>query len=255
MTAAKRAKASGSGHCVDESAYRTDPRVTRALAARLYDIDAHYPRYRTVDVGAGDGVIGKTLMDVGFLDVMGIEIREDLSAQALEHFPTVTVDFLASGRFEDVGLRAPQLVVMNPPRKEGLQFVRRALDWAKDDRATYPYARHKTVVALFSTHWMVSRERVAFHREHPAAIWFLPERPSFLGNGKFDSCEYAWFVWSTHPMIVPGTWEMLTMEPKPKRTYKAPPPLPNVDVDLEGVEMEGETWHAGRLMSSVGAST
>ena len=50
---------------------------------------------------------------------------------------------------------------------------------------------------LLRLSFLESKGRVKFHQDFPADVYVLAKRPSFTGDGKADSCAYAWFVWRT----------------------------------------------------------
>ena len=41
-----------------------------------------------------------------------------------------------------------------------------------------------------------ARRRGLFELYPPEAIYVIPERPSFTGDGEVDACDYGLFVWS-----------------------------------------------------------
>lgn len=233
MSSAGRSARSGTGHerHADDS-YRTEERVVDALVDWMLDVWPAFAAYPTCDAGAGDGSIGGQLIKRGFVDVFGVEKRVDLANKALEVMPTHCEDFLVQARGEGLQVLPPtSLVVMNPPYSLAMEFVQAALELVEQARARDHFP---TVAALLRLNWLGSNARAQFHREHPAAIGVLPQRPSFTPDGRTDSTEYAWFIWSGHPELSGGTWRMLSLAPRPPKTPKAREPLPDIDI------MQGE---------------
>ncbi|MEO6575502.1 MAG: hypothetical protein ABIP89_16760, partial [Polyangiaceae bacterium] len=77
------------------------------------------------------------------------------------------------------------LVISNPPFSLAQAFVQKSLDLAKPTRAT--------VAVLLRLAFLESKKRAKFHADNPSDVFVLTERPSFTGDGKSDSCAYAWF--------------------------------------------------------------
>lgn len=75
------------------------------------------------------------------------------------------------------------VVITNPPYSQALEFVQGAM------------GDGKIVVMLLRLNWLASQKRNQFLRDNPPSVYVLPRRPCFTGDGKTDSCDYAWFVW------------------------------------------------------------
>jgi hypothetical protein len=95
------------------------------------------------------------------------------------------------------------LAVFNPPFENSEAFVRRALEWLREDP-------RRTVAALLrltflepTTNKRNKRKLAAglvgrgqIHREKPADFYVLPSRPHFRADMKgTDSATCAWFIW------------------------------------------------------------
>lgn len=93
-------------------------------------------------------------------------------------------------------------IITNPPFYLAEEFVRKALRCADH------------VAMLLRLAFLESRKREQFHVEHPADVYVLSRRPSFLANGATDSCAYGWFVWGPDRG---GRWQILRT-PETKRT-------------------------------------
>lgn len=49
---------------------------------------------------------------------------------------------------------------------------------------------------LLRLNWLAGSKRARWLRgREPDAVFVLPERPSFTGDGKTDATDYAWFIW------------------------------------------------------------
>lgn len=191
--------------------FPTPPWVTRVLLREL----GEPLRGRTVlECTAGDGAIVNVLHESGAI------------VDAVELDPERAQTVLASGRAREVVCgsfleaattnqlvatrRAPwpyDFVISNPPYSEvletgalhdlALDVVRRAMLFAP------------TVVMLLRLGWAGAQQRFAFHRDHPADLIVLSNRPRFAGRGN-DSAEYAWWIWRKGATI--GTWRVAFSE-------------------------------------------
>jgi len=97
-----------------------------------------------------------------------------------------------------LGSQCFDVCLTNPPFSLSLLFAAQALRDAK------------AVALLLRLCWLSGKEdRRGFLKEHPPAVWLLPNRPTFTGDGKTDSQEYAWFCWGcggdpgTHHQLEP----------------------------------------------------
>lgn len=205
----------------DESDFYPTPHwVTRAILPHLP------PFWRVLDPCAGDGAMldaigesrvehrgGIRFSDINGVSLRGFELHEERAAAAVRKgYQVDRRDSLSTvidwGPFD--------LAILNPPYSLAEDFVRRAIFEAKPQRAT--------VAALLRLGFLESRERVAFHREHPADVFIFASRPSFIDpqawrpcprciggtkpreekctrcagktqiKGGSDSTAYAWFV-------------------------------------------------------------
>ena len=80
---------------------------------------------------------------------------------------------------------APRLIITNPPFRRALPFV---------DRALREVAPGGVVAMLLRIGFIEGKDRRAFHDAHPADLYVLSRRPSFIGTGS-DTAAYAWWVW------------------------------------------------------------
>lgn len=167
----------------------------------------HIGRPRTtLDLGCGDGSIGKALRVKwgSGVTIDGFELDEKRAAVARE---SLAFDDIHEGTEGDVlalvtdNFNGADCVISNPPYSHAEAFARQAL------RLVRPGG---VVAFLLRLGWLASQSRVQFHREHPSDVFVLPRRPSFTGNGKSDSADYAWFVWG---LGRGGRWSALQVLP------------------------------------------
>jgi hypothetical protein len=95
-----------------------------------------------------------------------------------------------------------RVIIQNPPFSKAEEFVREGIkhvyaDMPGDELPIIRRAEeaNRACAVLLRLAFLESKKRIAFHREFPADVYPLAHRPSFTGNGKHDSCAYAWFVW------------------------------------------------------------
>ena len=83
--------------------------------------------------------------------------------------------------------------ITNPGFYLALEFLKKSLVEAD------------SVAFLLRLNFLGSQKRRAFWQQHPVkTLLVLSERPSFTVNGKTDSTEYAWFIWSSR--VPPGVF-------------------------------------------------
>ena len=121
-------------------------------------------------------------------------------------------------------------IITNPPYSRALEAVEMCVEWVETCKHHKNFIPQAAVLLRLS--FLASLERASFHRKHPADVFVLARRPSFLTSeqkkqlhaealeswraggeaGKrpsppgTDSCEYAWFVWG----LDGGRWQVLT---------------------------------------------
>lgn len=96
---------------------------------------------------------------------------------------------------------AVDLIITNPPFALAMEFLKLALEES---------GGRGEVAFLLRLAFLEGQARAAFHRAHPSDVYVLPKRPSFTGDGKSDSCAYAWFVFGPGRG---GRWSVLDCEP------------------------------------------
>lgn len=195
MSATGRSEAAGTGHVRDrDDWYRTPDWCTHAILP-------HLPlEGRTVlDPCAGDGAILNAArswtrnrrVNVGLL---GFEMSVLRAKSAQDLRLHVSLRDALDGAAWAV---ADPIVVMNPPYRQAMAFVLRALEEAP------------IVAALLRLNWLAGQARAQFHRQRPCNVYVLPKRPSFTSGGT-DSCDYAWMIWRAQSA---GRWSILEVEP------------------------------------------
>ena len=93
------------------------------------------------------------------------------------------------------------VIITNPPFYLAEEFVRKAISCSL------------YTAMLLRLAFLESRKREEFHIAHPADVYVLSRRPSFMANGATDSCAYGWFVWGPG---FGGRWHLLRT-PETKR--------------------------------------
>lgn len=175
-----------------------------------------------VDAGCGaGGILLRLAPRAHRADIIGIELNEDRAASAVTRaaaFHNVTIrreNFLTT----DIPDGA-NLVISNPPFRLAHDFAIRALELTRETAGA--------VALLLRLDWLGTKQRAAFHREHPSDVYVLPRRPAFCASVKCkdrercgwhesfaigavrpsrcpacdgrvsvvtsDSCEYGWFT-------------------------------------------------------------
>lgn len=94
--------------------------------------------------------------------------------------------------------------ITNPPYSRAQEFIEQAMYHAD------------TVAMLLRLNYLGSEARAQFWRSWPPDVYVLPNRPAFV-NGKTDSCEYAWFVWTSGARRSAGSLRVLATTPKEQR--------------------------------------
>lgn len=159
-----------------DDAYFTPAWCTEAIARVI-----GFHGIRVLDPCCGEGSILSALATTRPRGHMrGIELDDERAAKAAGlGFHVTARDSLGPESWGQ-----PDAVITNPPFSLAMEFLVRSL------REVGPSG---DVVFLLRLAWMASQGRVAFHRAHPSDVYVLPKRPSFTGDGRSDSADYAWF--------------------------------------------------------------
>jgi len=107
----------------------------------------------------------------------------------LGHLPSFQAncgDALDDFAFPD---RKVDVVITNPPFFLAMELIQTLM-------RQFPHAH---VVQLLRMNFWGTKKRQPFFEKYPPDMYVLPNRPSFKGEGKTDSIEYAWFVWEPAP--------------------------------------------------------
>lgn len=157
-----------------------------------------------VDIGAGDGRIGRTVRDDWLpaphnellIRLTLLEPMEPREADRIQAEELNDGDDVLAVRFEDVAddaiIRIDNLTVLyvsNPPFSLSEEWVRRVVNIVL--RGGTP----RFAAFLLRLDWLGTKRRSNILDWHPPR-WILPlsPRPSFA-HGRTDAREYAWFIW------------------------------------------------------------
>lgn len=94
-------------------------------------------------------------------------------------------------------LQKHQAIITNPPFSLAQQFVEHALNLSS------------TVIMLLPLGFLASQRRRAMFKANPIhSLYILAKRPSFTFDGKTDSMDYAWFVWTRSTQMPTGIFHL-----------------------------------------------
>jgi predicted RNA methylase len=127
-------------------------------------------------------------------DAEGIELDSHRSQMALASGVRMSGFGVDALKLDNWG--KPDLLITNPPYSLARQFVDKAL------------AAADAVAMLLRLGFAASKRRAILHQTIPSDMFVLPRRPSFTGDGKTDSSDYAWFVWGEGRG---GRWTVLSV--------------------------------------------
>lgn len=157
-----------------------------------------------LEPAAGEGNIIRVVSEViPSVRWLACEIRESCRP-ALEQLTgnqrrVFITDFVTAPPRVPEGKRI-EVIITNPPYRLASEFIAQS------------FAMCEEVVMLLRLNYLGSDHRAEFLRRYPPDVYVLPNRPSFKGNGKTDSPEYAWFVFRPYEkrevgevMILPST--------------------------------------------------
>lgn len=178
--------------------YRTPDDVVDALLGVVHLSDGPI-----CDPGCGEGaildrILGMTTGEHGGPDLFGIEVDPARASVAGESHTVIQGDFLT---MEAKTLPDANAVVMNPPFSLAREFVDASirLVTSRDLTGRRVWEPGGHVAGLLRLAFLESQKRREWWWRNPADVYVLPKRPSFTGDGKTDSCAYAWFVWGPGP--------------------------------------------------------
>ena len=168
--------------------YRTPRWAVEALLGRVgYGLEGPI-----LEPGCGDGAILEVLRDHQHGPLLGVEKDPERCLQArlaIDTGATVCTDFLGEDLAGDLAQAAPaylrpRAAISNPPFRLAQAFIEQTLDVVEPGGCCW---------FLLRLAFLAGQRRAASGLwEHLAAVYVLPRRPSFTGDGT-DSCDYAWF--------------------------------------------------------------
>lgn len=168
---------------------RHDTYPTPAWAVRRLLECLKLPNGRWLEPCAGDGAIitaVNSMLEPMKIEWSAYEIRKG-PIPKLSHcglnIAVQQADFLALDGFGEENRRFYDVAITNPPFIHAMPFITRCLHLSDH------------VVMLLRLNFLASEKRAPFMRGTHPDIYVLPNRPSFVGGGKTDSIEYAWFHW------------------------------------------------------------
>lgn len=144
---------------------------------------------RVIDPCAGDGAILRVAQRRLGVSTRGIELRHECDiplSQIGDCSFLVGADAFGPEAQADREWcwREGSAVITNPPFSLAREFVE---FFHKADQFAAFLLRLGFLASQKRAPWWVARP--------PAHVLVLPERPSFTGDGKTDSADYAWVVW------------------------------------------------------------
>jgi hypothetical protein len=162
-----------------------------------------------LEPAAGDGNIIRAVNEVvPSVKWLACELREECRpalAQAVgDPRRVIITDYITAPPQIPEGKRI-EVVITNPPYRLAHEFIAQSFGLAEE------------VVMLLRLNYLGSDHRAEFLRHYPPDVFVLPNRPSFKGNGKTDSPEYAWFVFRPFEKRDYGTLQILPSTPSTER--------------------------------------
>lgn len=168
---------------IEKDAYQTPEWVIHGLLDIVHKPALAVCGAVTTEPCRGDGVIYNALLPLCWR-VEWAEIKEGK-------------DYLVGGYWSDY-------TITNPPYSRSMEFLELAL------------AQSKVVLFLLPLNFLASQKRLPFWKRYPPThLIVLPSRPSFTGDGKTDSTDYAWYGWD-YTGFIQKPKGVSHMEGKPK---------------------------------------
>lgn len=166
-----------------------------------------------VDIGAGDGRIGRTVAK-NWIDKSTSTIKDkifidiDIPSEKHKCEQWIIKDFLDIELVNHVDLMSPTLFVSNPPFSLSDEIIKKTITFM------YKNCANKSVaIFLQKLNWLGSGRRAKFINLYPPTKFtVLSPRPSFCKKKRInkegktvwsntDSCEYAWIWWEMNKDI------------------------------------------------------
>ena len=173
-------------------------------------LDVYQPWGRVwMEPAAGDGVIIRTVNEVApELKWIACELREECRPGLLHTLVdprrVIITDFIQKPPAIPLGKQV-DVVITNPPYRLAQEFIETSFRYAP------------VVLMLLRLNFLGSDDRAGFLRKYPPDVFVLPNRPSFKGNGKTDSPEYAWFRFFPRMERTHGSVQVLPSTPAEER--------------------------------------
>ena len=130
---------------------------------------------RWIEPAVGGGDIIKAVNKSEFPDVRWTTV--DINPEVDAMIEGDGVSALVNGTWD--------VCISNPPYSLAFDFAKAAVS-----------SCHWTIF-LLRLNWLASAKRSTWIQKNTPAIFVIPNRPSFTPDGKTDSSDYAWMVWST----------------------------------------------------------
>lgn len=113
----------------------------------------------------------------GKCNIKTFDIREDSLAN-------IKANYLKLDNIEELH---PDIIITNPPFKNSLEFIQKALEDVRDNGY---------VIMLLRLNFLETKARKKFFEEYmPQYIFVHHKRMSFTDDNKTDSCAYCHMVW------------------------------------------------------------
>lgn len=168
---------------------RADNYPTPGWAVRRFLEAVDLPNGRWLEPCAGDGAIIDAVhskRDPTKIEWSAYEIRKSPMkklSDVSKNVHALQADFLKMDGLSETNRHFYNVAITNPPFLLAMEFIERCM-----------YLSEHTVM-LLRLNFVASEKRADFMRSERPDIYVLPNRPSFVGGGKTDSIEYAWFHW------------------------------------------------------------
>ena len=185
--------------------------ILRAPAAVPYNLGA----CSVLDAGAGLGVLADeaevltTERGLALPRITCVELHHDRCAALPERWERVEADFLEWGPAQLEAGRRWDVVLTNPPKKNGDRHV--WIEWVTLCLALA--SRGGVVHALGHAGMLMTSERAAWWGAHKPQ-WYRPSprRPSFSGDNGTDGRVWGWWQWAAAVPVETTRMELLEVE-------------------------------------------
>lgn len=184
--------------------------VRRLLESPRVDL----PRGRWMECCAGDGAIIRAVNL--YREGAGLDPINWFATELRGRMRPLLEKVLPEGHLEIADYLDPsnvlatnkyQVTITNPPFYLAYEMLQRAMQ------------NSEHVLFLLRLNFFGSELRHAFLKKHmPSDVYVIPNRPSFRGDNKTDSIEYAWFHWKApYENTAPSKTHLLELTAKEER--------------------------------------